>query len=124
MKEEIKMENQKKISVKGGTMRLGAYPCKIAKNSKLYECYKEDLVYERHRHRYESNNKYLEIFEANGMKAVGINPTEQLVEAVEIENHPFYIGVQFHPEYKSRFEKPHPLFISLVKAAIERLKGE
>jgi len=118
------MENQKKISVKGGTMRLGAYPCKITKNSKLYECYKEDLVYERHRHRYEFNNKYLEIFEANGMKAVGINPTEQLVEAVEIENHPFYIGVQFHPEYKSRFEKPHPLFISLVKAAIERLKGE
>lgn len=118
------MENQKKISVKGGTMRLGAYPCKITKNSKLYECYKEDLVYERHRHRYEFNNKYLEIFEANGMKAVGINPTEQLVEAVEIENHPFYIGVQFHPEYKSRFEKPHPLFISLVKAAIERLKEE
>lgn len=118
------MENQKKISVKGGTMRLGAYPCKIAKNSKLYECYKEDLVYERHRHRYEFNNKYLEIFEANGMKAVGINPTEQLVEAVEIEGHPFYIGVQFHPEYKSRFEKPHPLFISLVKAAIERLKEE
>lgn len=118
------MENQKKISVKGGTMRLGAYPCKIAKNSKLYECYKEDLVYERHRHRYEFNNKYLEIFESHGMKAVGINPTEQLVEAVEIENHPFYIGVQFHPEYKSRFEKPHPLFISLVKAAIERLKGE
>jgi len=118
------MENQKKISVKGGTMRLGAYPCKITKNSKLYECYKEDLVYERHRHRYEFNNKYLEIFESHGMKAVGINPTEQLVEAVEIENHPFYIGVQFHPEYKSRFEKPHPLFISLVKAAIERLKGE
>jgi len=118
------MENQKKISVKGGTMRLGAYPCKITKNSKLYECYKEDLVYERHRHRYEFNNKYLEIFESHGMKAVGINPTEQLVEAVEIENHPFYIGVQFHPEYKSRFEKPHPLFISLVKAAIERSKGE
>ncbi len=118
------MENQKKISVKGGTMRLGAYPCKITKNSKLYECYKEDLVYERHRHRYEFNNKYLEIFESHGMKAVGINPTEQLVEAVEIENHPFYIGVQFHPEYKSRFEKPHPLFISLVKAAIERFKGE
>jgi CTP synthase len=118
------MENQKKISVKGGTMRLGAYPCKIAKNSKLYECYKEDLVYERHRHRYEFNNKYLEIFESHGMKAVGINPTEQLVEAVEIENHPFYIGVQFHPEYKSRFEKPHPLFINLVIAAIERLKGE
>lgn len=118
------MENQKKISVKGGTMRLGAYPCKITKNSKLYEYYKEDLVYERHRHRYEFNNKYLEIFESHGMKAVGINPTEQLVEAVEIENHPFYIGVQFHPEYKSRFEKPHPLFISLVIAAIERLKGE
>lgn len=118
------MENQKKISVKGGTMRLGAYPCKISKNSKLYECYKEDLVYERHRHRYEFNNKYLETFGANGMKAVGINPTEQLVEAVEIEDHPFYIGVQFHPEYKSRFEKPHPLFISLVKAATERLKGE
>ncbi len=118
------MENQKKISVKGGTMRLGAYPCKITKNSKLYEYYKEDLVYERHRHRYEFNNKYLEIFESHGMKAVGINPTEQLVEAVEIENHPFYIGVQFHPEYKSRFEKPHPLFISLVKAAIERFKGE
>ncbi|MDN5355842.1 MAG: synthase [Rikenellaceae bacterium] len=118
------MENQKKISVKGGTMRLGAYPCKIAKNSKLYECYREDLVYERHRHRHEFNNKYLEIFESHGMRAVGINPTEQLVEAVEIENHPFYIGVQFHPEYKSRFEKPHPLFISLVIAAIERLKGE
>lgn len=114
------MENQKKISVKGGTMRLGAYPCKIVKNSKLYECYKQDLVYERHRHRYEFNNKYLEIFESHGMKAVGINPTEQLVEAMELEDHPFFIGVQFHPEYKSRFESPHPLFVSLVRAALEK----
>ena len=118
------MENQKKISVKGGTMRLGAYPCKISKNSKLYDCYKEDLVYERHRHRYEFNNKYLELFEANGMKAVGINPTEQLVEAIEIEDHPFFIGVQFHPEYKSRFENPHPLFINLIKAAVIQSKGK
>jgi CTP synthase len=118
------MENQKKISVKGGTMRLGAYPCKISKNSKLYDCYKEDLVYERHRHRYEFNNKYLELFEANGMKAVGINPTEQLVEAVEIEDHPFFIGVQFHPEYKSRFENPHPLFINLIKAAVIQSNGK
>jgi CTP synthase len=118
------MENQKKISVKGGTMRLGAYPCKISKNSKLYDCYKEDLVYERHRHRYEFNNKYLELFEANGMKAVGINPTEQLVEAIEIEDHPFFIGVQFHPEYKSRFENPHPLFINLIKAAMIQSKGK
>jgi CTP synthase len=112
------MENQKAITEKGGTMRLGAYQCKIAKDSKAFDVYGRGEVSERHRHRYEFNNEYLQEFEKAGMKASGINP-EGLVEIVEIPSHPWFIGVQFHPEYKSTVANPHPLFVNFVKAAIE-----
>ncbi len=112
------MLEQQKITDKGGTMRLGAYPCKIDKNSKVYKAYNREEISERHRHRYEFNNQYLEQFQSKGMIATGINP-KGLVEIVEIPEHPWFIGVQFHPEYKSTVANPHPLFVSFIKAAIE-----
>ncbi len=112
------MEDQKDITEKGGTMRLGAYPCRIAKNSFTYKAYQRTDTSERHRHRYEFNNKYLEEFENSGMKAVGINPETSLVEIMEIPDHKWYVGVQFHPEYKSTVVSPHPLFVGFVKAAM------
>jgi CTP synthase len=99
-------------------MRLGAYPCKIEKNSKAFKAYNREEISERHRHRYEFNNKYKELFESKGMKTTGVNPNG-LVEIVEIEDHPWFVGVQFHPEYKSTVANPHPLFVSFIKAAIE-----
>ncbi len=111
------MESQKKITGKGGTMRLGAYPCKLKSGSLAAKIYQTDFISERHRHRYEFNNKYLKDFEKNGMIPVGINPTEDLVEMVEIPSHPWFVGVQFHPEYKSTVDRPHPLFVGLVGAA-------
>ncbi|MCB0410057.1 MAG: CTP synthase [Flavobacteriales bacterium] len=113
------MEEQRGIVNKGGTMRLGAYPCKVANNSKAHEAYKESVISERHRHRYEFNNKYLAEYEKAGMKATGINPENNLVEIVEIPNHPWFVGVQFHPEYKSTVTKPHPLFVDFVKATLQ-----
>jgi CTP synthase len=114
------MEDQKHIIEKGGTMRLGAYECKLDKRSYLYkEVYKTEIIKERHRHRYEFNNKYLKDFESKGFKAVGKNPDTNLVEIVQIESHPWYVGVQFHPEYKSRVLSPHPLFVEFVKKMIE-----
>ncbi|MGN6567994.1 MAG: CTP synthase [Flavipsychrobacter sp.] len=113
------MEEQKNITQKGGTMRLGAYDCDLQANSKTAAIYGKTHISERHRHRYEFNNEFLEAFEKAGMKPVGKNPKTGLVEIVEIENHPFYIGVQFHPEYKSTVENPHPLFVAFVKAAKE-----
>ena len=113
------MEAQKSVRDKGGTMRLGAYPCRLAPGSKIYEAYgKKELIEERHRHRYEFNSKYLDAFDAAGMKAAGINPDSELVEAVEIPSHPWFVGVQFHPEYKSNVKNPHPLFVAFVKASI------
>lgn len=112
------MEDQKKITEKGGTMRLGAYACKLKKGSKAQHTYGESLVYERHRHRYEFNNKYLDQLEEAGMRAVGVNPESNLVEIVELKDHPWYIGVQFHPELKSTVLNPHPLFVKFVEAAI------
>jgi CTP synthase len=111
------MESQKKITGKGGTMRLGAYPCNIKKGSLAEKIYKTNFITERHRHRYEFNNKYLIDFEKNGMVPVGINPTEDLVEMMEIASHPWFVGVQFHPEYKSTVDHPHPLFVGLIGAA-------
>ncbi|MDR0228859.1 MAG: CTP synthase [Flavobacteriaceae bacterium] len=113
------MEGQKDIAQKGGTMRLGGWDCKLKEGSKVYEIYGEANINERHRHRYEFNNQYLEDFEKAGLVASGWNPETGLIEVVEIEDHPFFVGVQFHPEYKSTVAKPHPLFVSLVKAAIE-----
>lgn len=114
------MEKQKKITMKGGTMRLGAYPCDINTKSNAFSVYKKQCISERHRHRYEFNNKYLKDFDENGMKASGINPTANLVEMIELEGHPWFFGVQFHPEYKSTVAKPHPLFVSFIKAALNK----
>jgi CTP synthase len=112
------MESQKKVTKKGGTMRLGAYTCNLKPGSKVYSLYNQDQITERHRHRYEFNNNYLEQFESAGMKATGINPLGSLVEIVEIPSHSWFVGVQFHPEYKSTVDKPHPLFVDFVKAAL------
>lgn len=116
------MEEQKKITTKGGTMRLGAYACKIKKGSKAYGVYGETTIHERHRHRFEFNNKYLEKIEEAGMKATGINPDSGLVEIVELKDHPWFIGVQYHPELKSTVMNPHPLFVKFVEAAINHKK--
>lgn len=111
------MDEQKNVVEKGGTMRLGAWKCQLKPNSKLFEIYENKNISERHRHRYEFNSEYLEDFEKNGIQASGVNPDTKLVETIELQNHPFYVGVQYHPEYKSTVATPHPLFIALVKAA-------
>ena len=111
------MEEQKKIRMMGGTMRLGAYPCELKEDSLAYQIYGEKKISERHRHRYEFNDQYLEQFESNGMIASGRNPETGLVEIMEIPDHPFFIGVQYHPELKSTVEKPAPLFVSFIEAA-------
>ncbi len=111
------MEGQKAITKKGGTMRLGAYPCKIEKDTLAYQIYGSELISERHRHRWEFNNKYLDAMQAAGLKASGLNQETNLVEIVEIPDHPFFIGVQYHPELKSTVENPHPIFVHFVKAA-------
>ena len=113
------MPEQKDIEDLGGTMRLGLYPCKLDKTSKAYECYSDSLVYERHRHRYEFNNEYRKQIIEAGMKITGTSPDGRLVEIVEVEDHPWFVAAQFHPELKSRPNNPHPLFKSFVKAAIE-----
>ena len=113
------MEEQKKIYKKGGTMRLGAYPCKLVENSKVKKIYKQDVIEERHRHRFEYNNSYREEMEKAGLKIAGVSPDGNLVEIVELENHPYFVGCQFHPEFKSRPNKPHPLFVELVAKGIK-----
>ena len=114
------MADQKKVTQLGGTMRLGAYGCQLKEGSLVAEAYNNNYIYERHRHRYEFNNDFQDILEQNGLIATGINPESGLVEIVELEDHPWFVGVQFHPELKSRVEKPHPLFVAFVKACIER----
>ena len=113
------MPEQKKIIQKGGTMRLGAYGCKLKRGSIAAKSYQQTKIQERHRHRYEFNNKYLDAIENLGMVATGINPESGLVEIIELKNHPFFLGVQYHPELKSTVENPHPLFVSFVKAAVQ-----
>ncbi len=113
------MEEQKGVSEKGGTMRLGSYPCQLEPGSKCAQIYGSELIHERHRHRYEFNTKYMDRFIDAGMKTTGINPDTGLVEVVELENHPWFVGVQFHPEYKSTVMHPHPLFVDFVAASIE-----
>ncbi|MBK7007632.1 MAG: CTP synthase [Saprospiraceae bacterium] len=116
------MPDQIAISNKGGTMRLGSYKCKLSKGSLAHKIYGKQLVEERHRHRYEFNNDYLAKFETAGLVASGINPDTGLVEIVELTNHPYFVGVQFHPELKSTVENPHPLFVAFVKAALDYRK--
>lgn len=120
------MEDQKSTTIKGGTMRLGAYECQLDRDSLAYKIYGTDIISERHRHRYEFNGDFLERMQAGGLKATGRNPETGLVEIVEIPTHPFFIGVQFHPEYKSTPEKPQPIFVAFVKAAMEfrKQRGE
>jgi CTP synthase len=117
------MPEQKKITMKGGTMRLGSYDCKLATGSIAQSAYQEDMINERHRHRYEFNNEYLSDFVSHGMIPTGINPESNLVEIVELKSHPWFVGVQFHPELKSRVERPHPLFVSFVKACLKHAHG-
>ena len=113
------MEEQKDIKEMGHTMRLGAYACELKKGSLAYEAYGTKKIHERHRHRYEFNGKYLKQFEAAGMVATGVNPDNKLVEIMELKDHPWFLGAQFHPELKSTVQEPHPLFIQFVRAAIE-----
>ncbi len=117
------MPEQRDIGEKGGTMRLGAYPCKLAENSLARRIYGCELVYERHRHRYEFNNMYRKDMEAKGMIFSGLSPSEKLVEIVELSDHPWFIGVQFHPEFKSRPNRPHPLFKDFIKVSLEKKKN-
>jgi CTP synthase len=116
------MEEQKKITIKGGTMRLGSYPCIIKENTLAYSIYETREIFERHRHRWEFNNHYLKQFEDAGMIASGINPQTGLVEIMELSEHPFFIGVQYHPELKSTVENPQPIFVHFIKAAKEFAK--
>ena len=117
------MDEQKHITDKGGTMRLGAWKCDLVASSIASNTYVAKSIEERHRHRYEYNNEFREQLEAAGLKTTGINPETGLVEIVEIENHPWFVGVQYHPEYKSTVVNPHPLFVSFIKAAHEHLKN-
>ena len=114
------MPGQNQDRDKGGTLRLGSFPCKVKPGTKLRECYGQDLIHERHRHRFEFNNDYRETVEAAGMVLSGLSPDGRIVETVELAEHPFFVAGQFHPEFKSRPNRPHPLFAGFVKAALER----
>ncbi|MDU8885527.1 CTP synthase [Yeosuana sp. MJ-SS3] len=118
------MEEQKSITDKGGTMRLGAWACELKENSIVEKVYKSKTIRERHRHRYEFNSKYKKQIEDAGMIATGFNPETNLVEIIELPSHPWFVGVQYHPEYKSTVDNPHPLFVAFVKAALNRKKNK
>jgi CTP synthase len=107
----------------GGTMRLGAYPCVLTKGTKAYAAYRKELIYERHRHRYEVNNKFRKKLNEHGMIFSGVSPDNTLVEIIELPGHPWFVAGQFHPELKSRAVNPHPLFRDFVKAAKEHREG-
>lgn len=109
---------------KGGTLRLGSYPCRIKEGSRMEGCYGAGLIHERHRHRYELNNQYRREMEQAGLVISGVSPDDRLAEAVELPDHPFFVGVQFHPEFKSRPNQPHPLFKGFISAALQQAKGK
>ena len=111
------LEEQNNITNMGGTLRLGLYNCHIKKGTKTFEAYQKEDIQERHRHRYELNDKYIPELEKHGLIATGINPERKLVEILELTNHPFFISCQFHPEFLSRPTRPHPLFLGFIKAA-------
>lgn len=116
------MPEQADIDDMGGTARLGLYPCKLAEDTKAYMAYKDELIFERHRHRYEFNNEYREKMIQGGLVLSGLSPDERLVEIIELKDHPWYLGCQYHPEFKSRPNRPHPLFRDFIKAALENKK--
>ncbi len=118
------MPDQENIENKGGTMRLGVYPCRLIPETHARKAYGVEQINERHRHRYEINNDYREQLEANGLKISGISPDGRLVEIIEIEDHPWFVACQFHPEYKSRPNRPHPLFLGLIDNAIKYNTGK
>jgi CTP synthase len=118
------MESQRNVEDLGGTMRLGAYACEVAKGTLAHKIYGKSRINERHRHRYEFNNKYRAQYEQGGMVMSGTNPDANLVEMIELPSHPFFIAGQFHPEYKSTVEKPHPLFLALVRAMAKHKEGK
>ena len=109
---------------KGGTLRLGAYPCVVKSDTTMYRCYGSNTISERHRHRYEFNNDYREAFETAGLTLSGSSPDGKLIETVELTERPFHVGVQYHPEFKSRPNRPHPLFKGFIGAAFERVCGD
>jgi CTP synthase len=117
------LNDQFHITQKGGTMRLGSYPCKLTEGSKASLAYGGRLVHERHRHRYEFNNQYRQQFTAHGMAFSGTSPDGQLVEVVELPNHPWFVAVQCHPEFRSKPTQAHPLFRGLVEASLRRKEG-
>ena len=114
------MSEQVTVEEKGGTMRLGIYPCKIAENTLTWQAYQDEIIYERHRHRWEFNNAYRDQLAAAGLTIAGTLPNGRLVEIVEVKDHPWFVGTQFHPEFKSRPTNPHPLFRDFVAAALKR----
>ena len=114
------MPEQRDIEEMGGTMRLGLYPCKLSEGSVSRAVYGRELIYERHRHRYEFNNHFREQFQEKGLCIAGLSPSERLVEIVELPDHPWFVGVQFHPEFKSRPNRPHPLFADFIRASLQR----
>jgi len=118
------MPDQQYIDEKGGTMRLGQYKCVLAQDCYCKKAYNADVISERHRHRYEFNNKYIKEFEACRVKIAGINPDRNLVEIIELPDHPWFVGVQFHPEFKSRPNRPHPLFAGFIEAALKYKKSK
>ncbi|WP_062351494.1 CTP synthase [Bacillus kwashiorkori] len=117
------LPEQKDVEDLGGTLRLGIYPCKITENTKAYEAYQEEVIYERHRHRYEFNNQYREIMEQKGFTFSGVSPNGHLVEIIELKDHPWFVASQFHPEFKSRPTRPHPLFKDFIKASLLNKEG-
>ena len=117
------MHTQRDVSEKGGTMRLGVWPCRLLPGSRAFAAYGQPVIYERHRHRYEFNNEYRELLVSNGLVLSGLSPDNQLVEIVELDQHPWFVGTQFHPEFKSRPDRPHPLFRTFIGAAVARRVG-
>jgi CTP synthase len=113
------LEEQLNVVRKGGTMRLGAYPCRLQEGTKAFEAYRQQVIKERHRHRYEFNNEFREAFDRHGMTFSGLSPDGSLVEIVELRDHPWFVGCQFHPEFRSKPVEPHPLFREFVKASLE-----
>jgi CTP synthase len=117
------MESLQGVSEMGGTMRLGRYPAKLSEGSLVRRLYGQEVVYERHRHRFEVNNRYRKDLDAAGMRLAGTSPDDQLVEFIELVSHPFFVGTQAHPEFQSRPDRPHPLFAGLIEAARRRRVG-
>jgi CTP synthase len=111
------MPDQENVTMLGGTMRLGQYPCELDTASKAHDVYGKDLIFERHRHRYEISNRFRDDFAAHGLGLAGLSPDKRIVEMVELKDHPWYVACQFHPEFKSRPNHPHPLFFGFVRAA-------